>query len=413
MKIKVLANELVDTDIEMVSLVKHGANRCPFKVLKAEDSEPPTIRERLSKLLDLSTDTPKIVAFFIRKGAEISALPILRASGFENAVASEMDGAMVVPVREGEVEAIFQLSDDVAVGMDREVPTLSKEAIVKAHADRIGTGGIYPSLGQAFDALATDVWNLLNTNSESPVVDRVEKVDHTLISFRKYLDMISKTLPDEVFKIEGALRSLNSNSGNAGTSDMPTSKAKLTEAVAGDLDGLETPITKADSEPDDDETAEDNAVVAAGEAAPESEDVKKDEAPKPPADASPEPKAEATDGTSSPDAVLNVKVVDALTQIAAVLKSVQADVAQQRDLTKRLETQVADVANFAKAVEERVTTTPTIVNKSDDLDLALSSLGGASNRSRRTRGEVEKGDYMGDSLWDGLFKDLDSFRNAR
>lgn len=37
MKIKVLCNELLDSSIEFVSLVKHGAVRSPFKILKAEE----------------------------------------------------------------------------------------------------------------------------------------------------------------------------------------------------------------------------------------------------------------------------------------------------------------------------------------------------------------------------------------
>ncbi len=36
MKIKIIANELVDGEVEYVSLVKHGANRSPFKIVKAE-----------------------------------------------------------------------------------------------------------------------------------------------------------------------------------------------------------------------------------------------------------------------------------------------------------------------------------------------------------------------------------------
>lgn len=38
MKIKIVANELVDGEVEYVSLVKHGANRSPFKIMKAEQT---------------------------------------------------------------------------------------------------------------------------------------------------------------------------------------------------------------------------------------------------------------------------------------------------------------------------------------------------------------------------------------
>ena len=37
-KIKIIANELVDGEVEYVSLVKRGANRSPFKIVKAEQT---------------------------------------------------------------------------------------------------------------------------------------------------------------------------------------------------------------------------------------------------------------------------------------------------------------------------------------------------------------------------------------
>ena len=36
--IKMIASELVDGEIEFISLVKHGANRSPFKIVKTEES---------------------------------------------------------------------------------------------------------------------------------------------------------------------------------------------------------------------------------------------------------------------------------------------------------------------------------------------------------------------------------------
>jgi hypothetical protein len=42
MKIKLVANELVDGEIEFISLVKHGANRSPFVIVKAEEETAPS-----------------------------------------------------------------------------------------------------------------------------------------------------------------------------------------------------------------------------------------------------------------------------------------------------------------------------------------------------------------------------------
>lgn len=37
MKVKVVANEVVDGEVDFISLVKHGANRSPFKIVKADE----------------------------------------------------------------------------------------------------------------------------------------------------------------------------------------------------------------------------------------------------------------------------------------------------------------------------------------------------------------------------------------
>lgn len=49
MKINIRANELVDGKIDFLSLVKNGANRSPWKILKAEDAAP-TIEDALANI---------------------------------------------------------------------------------------------------------------------------------------------------------------------------------------------------------------------------------------------------------------------------------------------------------------------------------------------------------------------------
>ena len=41
MKIRVSATELVDAEVDFISLVKHGANRKPYKIVKSEEQRTP------------------------------------------------------------------------------------------------------------------------------------------------------------------------------------------------------------------------------------------------------------------------------------------------------------------------------------------------------------------------------------
>lgn len=53
MKVKVVGYEMIDPEIEKISLVKHGANRVPFRILKSEDMP----KEAVSKDFGMSMTT--------------------------------------------------------------------------------------------------------------------------------------------------------------------------------------------------------------------------------------------------------------------------------------------------------------------------------------------------------------------
>jgi hypothetical protein len=242
MKIKVVANELVDSDIEMVSLVRHGANRCAFKLLKTDDTQ--TLSDKLGDFLHLNSGDPKITAFYIKKAATEAVLPILKTAGFAGETQT-FEGVNILKVSDGATKSVFQLTDSVAVGIDQPVKLIADEGIVKAHAVVVGTDGFYPGIGLATTTLDSVVWNLLNSNGDQASPDRLEKTESMLASFRKYVGTLLRVLPKEVLQVEGALRS-HEISKEAGT-DMQKA-TKLVEAVSGDLDILKADAAAATTE---------------------------------------------------------------------------------------------------------------------------------------------------------------------
>lgn len=68
MKIKVLANELLDSNVQFVSLVKHGAIRSPFKILKEEDAMKRNARRE--ELLARRTPQPRNTLAEIHKATQ-------------------------------------------------------------------------------------------------------------------------------------------------------------------------------------------------------------------------------------------------------------------------------------------------------------------------------------------------------
>lgn len=65
MLIKMIASELVDSEIELVSLVKHGSNRSPFRIMKAE--EPVVTWEDTMSLLNQVANRASAAEKTIRK----------------------------------------------------------------------------------------------------------------------------------------------------------------------------------------------------------------------------------------------------------------------------------------------------------------------------------------------------------
>jgi len=392
MKVKVIANELVDTDIEMVSLVRHGANRAPFKVLKSEDADgKPSLGSKLQSFFSLKKDDFNVVAYFIRKDAADALLPILKAQGVDVAKAVESEGVVIVGVSDLQAEGFVQLNDALAIAVDQPIREFSDESIVKAYAENAGLTDFAPGVSLAVSSLADAVWTLLNsTDADNSREDRVAKVDSMLASFRKYITSLAKALPDQVFRVEAATHELVKE-------EFPM-KVRLNEVVPGDLDGL-----SHESAP--------QAVAKADEAAPPAAPA---EAPKfTPCGECPDPaaclkagacaKAAAAEAAPMEKADPVLKALEALSaQVASIAKAVE----DQKTITDGLTAKVVQAETLAKTATKTVETM-TVVRKGEDIDLALSSLGGREVPQPR---RIEK---AGEAIWDGVMPDLDSFRPSR
>lgn len=85
MKVKLVANELLDSSIEFISLVKNGAIRAPFKILK-EESEMAKARNERREALLAKREQPRIVGsnfqqarLNAQRAADIGTQAVLKA----------------------------------------------------------------------------------------------------------------------------------------------------------------------------------------------------------------------------------------------------------------------------------------------------------------------------------------------
>jgi|GEM_PF-5061492 len=72
MKVKMIATELVDAEVDYISLVRHGANRTPFKIVKADEPE------RAKTLAEVIEDFRALVEPTLNKQQAPKAEPVAR-----------------------------------------------------------------------------------------------------------------------------------------------------------------------------------------------------------------------------------------------------------------------------------------------------------------------------------------------
>ena len=255
MKVKIVGSELVDADINFVSLVKRGANRSPFKIIKAEDiseEDTSTLKDRVSSMFGSKHETPgSVVAVFVQKDHEGEVKPLLAKHGFAVDDAEIADDVIMYK-QEGATEGVgtlIALNDFVGIGIDRVVKEFQPWARSDSFTENANSTAFFPGLCSAMESLKDTIHQ--NLYSADVKKDAKAKIKSSLASFSKYVIGMFSEVPESVFKLEKDLH----GKFEIGNVDKPVAKTegekpmsgeqKISEAVAGDLDGLNTdPVSK-------------------------------------------------------------------------------------------------------------------------------------------------------------------------
>lgn len=204
MKIKMQGSELKKVDIEFLSLVKRGANRAPFKVVKADAPAPdrPGLIGAVTKFFQMSEPAPKVVAVFVQKAALTRAVPNLALSGFR-IDDSEIQDDCVVFKQDGFADCaeVTMIKSEATVGF--AIGNVQKFADAfggsLAFDPSVASTGFYPGVNEAMRALQAKV--------------NVEKTDTVglLKSFEAYVSQVTKILPDSIAQFESRQRGFASD----------------------------------------------------------------------------------------------------------------------------------------------------------------------------------------------------------
>jgi hypothetical protein len=210
MKIKMQANELKKVDIEFLSLVSRGANRSPFKVVKAEDAaQPGGMVGAVKKFFAMSEPAPQVVAVFVEKSALETTVPHLAAAGFKIEDWEALDEGAILFKQEGfaDCKAVVMVKSEPRVGLAvAHVAKLADTFSGDLSFDpNVSVSGFYPGMNSAIGALQAKLGTIVAEGG-----DVVTKSQTELKSFSDYITQMLKALPESVWKFESLQRGFGS-----------------------------------------------------------------------------------------------------------------------------------------------------------------------------------------------------------
>jgi hypothetical protein len=201
-KLQLSARELSATDVDYVSLVKRGANRLPFRIVK-EDTDDMLDLARLTRVFRKADPAPAVVAAVVRKGADLDAARLrLGRAGLALEAMAEQDGLVVF--RQPNVES----ANDALVKLDEDVG-LIVSGLAKAIDPRIGetqfgrlleTEAFLPSMRLASDMLGRTVGSIMQ-KAEAPT-EAAAQIAAAADDFKAYVASLAAALPQHALKAD-------------------------------------------------------------------------------------------------------------------------------------------------------------------------------------------------------------------
>ena len=257
-KVTVHARELSEMDVNRISLVKRGANRVPFRIVKSDGES--TMLD-ISKIFFMKKEakliSPAVVAVALAKGADIEAYTkALTDAGFEVDHVNETDEAntlMLGKSDEMEDAVAFKISEDCALVIAGIQKGLMAWPDTNSFVENITKAGFAPSYRIANEILTETVSNIMF--SEGDAEETKTAISKALTDFQGYVEAVLSTVPVQAFKAEAAIIEVEKGMLNEqDTADSLKAKAKKAKA-AKSKDKKETKETKND----DDESGETNS----------------------------------------------------------------------------------------------------------------------------------------------------------
>lgn len=208
-KVQFESTELVGTRVNFVSLVKRGANRIPFRIVK-EDKDMMDLYKIGRNLFQKTEAAPQIVAAIIKDGADINAIAALfKQAGLDPKTFQKAQGEGFTTVSvEGYADltetSVVKMSDDFAIvvtGLQKGFKDWDFDG--SSFAEVLKVSGHYSSMRTAMEAFS-EVARTALYDSDNPAA-AASAVSKAADEFKQYVVSLTGALPVHAFKMEQAL----------------------------------------------------------------------------------------------------------------------------------------------------------------------------------------------------------------
>jgi hypothetical protein len=223
------ANELTDTDVSFVSLVKRGANRLPFRITKG-DGDMLDLYAIGRKMFQKGDAVPTVVAIVTQKADAPVIAQLSAACGLGDKLAkSDDEGVITLTKADAKIDA-GPKSGLVLVKLDADFAVAVKgSALRKAGGDRDWAGTIYAGAAgeQGFylsPALATQmlVKHSVEIAKTADAADFGVQLAKAGDDLRAYVETFGVLMPAGVIKADAILKVGTGNAAGGAATDQET-----------------------------------------------------------------------------------------------------------------------------------------------------------------------------------------------
>jgi hypothetical protein len=207
--IKLTATELANAHTNIVSMVKRGANRIPFRFVK-EDSEEMLDLNKIgqSAFAKAEVKKPGVLAVIVNKSADLAAVKeTLKDTGLSLEKGEEGEDTIVFKqdgIKEFEV-GFLKLDDNVVVAVSGLQKSFSTYNWSDTDFSTIfAQQSFFPTLYQATEAFRDCVYNIMQKSEDKGAISTLVSKAHS--DFGQLVNTLVASIPEAAVKADEALR---------------------------------------------------------------------------------------------------------------------------------------------------------------------------------------------------------------